>query len=301
MIPEANNVSFTLAEINGSGRALLIADDLETIEIPIHQLTKMTPSEPHLTIGTIYKISCQRDGLAEKSWRESFADLQDSIRKAWTVRPPSSHSLSLQEVTLSTTTVTWTSWTAIVTETETRAKLYTIECWCNGRLLNTGTSTNTDDRNAGPCRIGSLGAGIRGGIRAEETSLRLTGLDPDTQYSLHLVFRTSCGRLRTDPLVFRTAMADGVNSTNRSFSVTVDPSLGPRDRQRVVEQLQGLGAHVEADLDPDRTTHVVVESFQSPMASSAGRAGLPVISKEWVKVCHEAGRLVSITSFFDSK
>lgn len=152
-----------------AGIAVLLGDESShLIEFP----SLLLP--PGCQPGSIVSISCTRDTSAEKQRSDDFWSLQDDIMQEFGHRLPVAPSLRQRNVTQTSVALEWDR-----LETAT-SKLLGLTIWRNGQ------------------RVASIPN------PANNTSTKLSGLELDTEYTFHLVLKTTAGTFPSNQLKLRT-------------------------------------------------------------------------------------------------
>jgi hypothetical protein len=123
-------------------------------------------------------------------------------------------------------------------------------------------------------------------------STKLSGLAVDTEYTFHLVLKTSAGTFSSDKLSVTThKMTDlsGITITPGHMPAALRESL-----QRTVEK---IGAKI-ADTVRIDTTHFVCTEGRGPAWEKAVENNIPVVVPDWVIGCEREGRIVGVRGYY---
>lgn len=135
------------------------------------------------------------------------------------------------------------------------------------------------------------------GIGEGETLVRLTGLEPNQQYKISLIFRTSAGTFRSNFLTTSTCGLDDFSGLYLAIK------RGIPETEEVEQLAKEMGVKLElfdADFDKDTITHIIcneASSLSEVVALKASEANIPVVTTSWLKNCKEAGRLQTDNQF----
>jgi hypothetical protein len=127
---------------------------------------------------------------------------------------------------------------------------------------------------------------------SEVHSTKLSGLAVDSEYTFHLVLKTSAGTFSSDKLNVTThKMTDlsGITITPGHMPAALRESL-----QRTVEK---IGAKI-ADTVRIDTTHFVCTEGRGPAWEKAVENNIPVVVPDWVIGCEREGRIVGVRGYY---
>jgi hypothetical protein len=127
---------------------------------------------------------------------------------------------------------------------------------------------------------------------SEVHSTKLSGLAVDSEYTFHLVLKTSAGTFSSDKLSVTThKMTDlsGITITPGHMPAALRESL-----QRTVEK---IGAKI-ADTVRIDTTHFVCTEGRGPAWEKAVENNIPVVVPDWVIGCEREGRIVGVRGYY---
>lgn len=246
-----------------SGIAVLLTDDLQMFEIPSRLLADSAP-------GSILRLDLAAAQTIQGQREESFMALQSRLLEEFAREPDHraiEGGLSTTGRTHTSLTVGWPQWTEM---SGTQSTLYAIDALLDGRRLPVT-------------------------LTPEETTLKLSGLDPGRTYTIQLVFRSSAGRFSTAPLTLKTVALEDFSC----LRVAVDGLP-----ESVVAELGELGVHLAAENESvdlvvtGRTQGQLLEGQdEGELLRKSRQAKVPLVTPEWVRACREAGRMQSVTQF----
>jgi hypothetical protein len=257
-------VPLTVGKIE-SGAAIVLTDDLHMLEIPSTLL-------PNATVGTVLQIRITGASDLQLAREADFLTLQTAILREFGGRPDEERiegCLKMIDNTHTTVTVGWPQWEEL--RGPSQATLKSIDAYVDGRKLPVMTT--------------------------DETLLRLTGLTPGTRYNVILIFRTTAGRFTTTNLSVATASYEDFSC------LRVHPDGLSDDATAALRQ---LGVQL-VEFQGDKTAIVVTGRTRDELANGdddgqlmrmADEFNVPVVTKEWVQACKEAGRMQSVSQFY---
>lgn len=131
-----------------------------------------------------------------------------------------------------------------------------------------------------------------GGRREVVLSTKISGLAVDTEYSFHLVLRTSAGTYSSDRLSVRTHKMTDLTG------ITVTPGiLPPQLSDSLVTAVDRIGGKI-ADTVRIDTTHFVCTEGRGKEWERATEMNIPVVRPEWVEGCEREGRIVGVRGYY---
>lgn len=126
----------------------------------------------------------------------------------------------------------------------------------------------------------------------EMTSTKMSGLAVDTEYTFHLVLRTSAGVYSSDTLVVRTHKMTDLSG------ITVTPGIMPPPlRESLNGAADRIGAKIVETVRID-TTHFVCIEGRGREWEKAVEMNIPVVRPEWVEGCEREGRIVGVRGYY---
>ncbi|KAI9675273.1 MAG: Chitin synthase, class 5 [Caeruleum heppii] len=248
-------VSLTVGKVD-AGVAVLLTDDKRLIEFPSILLP------PNISSGSIVDITVSRNLTSEAQSQAAFTALQDEIYTCFGQHSPSAPILRCRNATQTSVVLEW-------------EPLELAEAELRGLSLY---------------RNGNKAGNIPRPLDTKMT--KISGLGVDTEYTFHLLLRTSAGTYSSEKLTLKTHKMTDLSG------ITVTPGiLAPplRDSlQRAVERIGGkLSDTVEID-----TTHFVCTEGRGPQWERAVEMNIPVVRPEWVEGCEREGRMVGVRGYY---
>lgn len=126
----------------------------------------------------------------------------------------------------------------------------------------------------------------------EMLQTKISGLAVDTEYSFHLVLRTTGGTFSSPTLTART------HKMTELSGITVTPGiLPPQLRESLERAVDRIGAKIVDGVRID-TTHFVCTEGRGPDWERAGEMNIPVVRPEWVDGCEREGRIVGVRGYY---
>jgi hypothetical protein len=126
----------------------------------------------------------------------------------------------------------------------------------------------------------------------EITSTKISGLAIDTEYTFHLVLRTSAGTYTSEKLTVRTHKMTDLTG------ITVTPGVLPAPlRYSLAQAVERIGAKMVETVRID-TTHFVCTEGRGAQWERAVEMNIPVVRPEWVEGCEREGRIVGVRGYY---
>ncbi len=126
----------------------------------------------------------------------------------------------------------------------------------------------------------------------ETQSTKMSGLAVDSEYTFHLVLRTSAGTYSSQRLVVRTHKMTDLSG------ITVTPGVLPAPlRESLEKAIDRIGAKI-ADTVRIDTTHFVCTEGKGQQWERAVEMNIPVVRPEWVEGCEREGRIVGVREYY---
>ncbi len=123
-------------------------------------------------------------------------------------------------------------------------------------------------------------------------STKMSGLAVDTEYSFHLVLRTTAGTYSSDHVVVRTHKMTDLSG------ITITTGIMPAAvRERLSSAVDRIGARLADSVRID-TTHFVTTEGRGIQWEKAVELNIPVVRPEWVEACEQNGRILGVTKFY---
>lgn len=252
-------ISLTVGKVD-AGVAVLLTEDKRLIEFPSILLP------PSITSGSIVDITVKRNPDLEESNQASFAKLQSSILQTYGLKSPSQPSLRLRNATQTSIVLEWSP-----LELAT-ATIRSLSLFRNG------------------AKAGLIPRYSRDG--EEVLATKVSGLAVDTEYTFHLVLRTSAGTYTSTKLAVRTQKMTDLTG------ITVTPGpLPPPLKQSLTGAVERIGAKLVDGVRID-TTHFVCTEGRGREWERALEMNIPVVRPEWVEGCEREGRIVGVRGYY---
>lgn len=123
-------------------------------------------------------------------------------------------------------------------------------------------------------------------------STKISGLAVDTEYTFHLVLRTTAGTFSSEKVVVKTHKMTDLSG------ITVTPGYLPAQlKDSLAKAVERIGAkmvdHVRID-----TTHFVTTEGRGIDWEKAVEMNIPVVRPEWVEGCERGGRIVGVRQYY---
>jgi hypothetical protein len=217
---------------------------------------------PDISSGSIVDIDVGRNYKAESDSATAFYELQSEIFRTFGQRTPSAPVIRCRNATQTSVVLEWDP-IDIAT-----AELRSLTLYRNGSKAGTIPKPS------------------------EVHSTKLSGLAVDSEYTFHLVLKTSAGTFSSDKLNVQThKMTDlsGITITPGHMPATLRESL-----QRSVER---IGAKIADNVRID-TTHFVCTEGRGPAWEKAVENNIPVVVPDWVLGCEREGRIVGVRGYY---
>lgn len=248
-----------------AGMAILISDSVHLIEFP----SLLLP--PGITTGSIVNISCTRNHAAEDERTSQFWALQKSILSEYGQRTPVPPQLRLRNVTQTSVTLEWDRLDLA------SAKLLNLTIYRNGqRLTNIPNPLNN-------------------------TSTKLSGLDLDTDYTFHLVLKTTAGTFSSPVIKVRTHTISDTSGISVCFGHIQPPHLVDEAK----EALAAMNARWSDRIQIDTTHFVCTTPAASPSQPGPGvdyqraqQLSIPIVQPSWVMACRREKKMVPISGHY---
>lgn len=124
-------------------------------------------------------------------------------------------------------------------------------------------------------------------------STKISGLAVDTEYTFHLVLRTTAGTYASSPPVaVRTHKMTDLSGVTITAGV-----LSPAQKDDLARAVGRVGAKIVDGVRID-TTHFVTAEGRGLAWEKAVEMNIPVVRPEWVDACERSGRILGVTKFY---
>ncbi|OBT91464.1 Chitin biosynthesis protein chs5 [Pseudogymnoascus verrucosus] len=248
-------ISLTVGKVD-AGVAVLLTQDKRLIEFPSILLP------PHISSGSIVDITVARNFESESESQDSFSHLQDSIFRSFGESEPSAPVLRCRNATQTSIVLEWDP-VQLAT-----ADVISLSLFRNGQKAGNIPQPTTME------------------------STKISGLAVDTEYTFHLVLRTTAGTFASDRLTVRTHKMTDLSG------ITVTPGILPAQlRESLVAAVERIGGKL-ADTVRIDTTHFVTTEGRGITWEKAVEMNIPVVRPEWVEGCERGGRIVGVRQYY---
>jgi len=123
-------------------------------------------------------------------------------------------------------------------------------------------------------------------------STKISGLAVDTEYTFHLVLRTTAGTFSSEKVVVKTHKMTDLSG------ITVTPGVLPSQlRDSLTKAIGRIGAKLADSVRID-TTHFVTTEGRGIAWEKAVEMNIPVVRPEWVDGCERGGRIVGVRHYY---
>lgn len=246
-------VSLTVGKVD-AGVAVLLTEDKRLIEFPSILLP------PDIHSGSIVDINVARNQHAERVAEQDFAALQADIFHTFGTRSPAPPVLRCRNATQTSVVL---EWDPIDLAT---AELRSLSLFRNG------------------AKVGVIPPG--------KQSTKISGLALDTEYTFHLVLRTSAGQYGSEKLAVKT------HKMTNLHGITITPGVMPAPlKDSLAETVDRIGAKMTDQVRID-TTHFVCTEPRGQGWEKAVELNVPVVVPDWLKGCEREGRIVGVRAYY---
>ncbi|KAM0724160.1 hypothetical protein Q7P37_000041 [Cladosporium fusiforme] len=246
-------VSLTVGKVD-AGVAVLLTEDKRLIEFPSILLP------PDIHSGSIVDINVARNQHAETIADQKFSALQSDIYNTFGTKSPSAPILRCRNATQTSVVL---EWDPIDLAT---AELRSLSLYRNGNKA--------------------------GAIPKDKLSTKISGLALDTEYTFHLVLRTSAGQYSSERLTVKTHTMENLSG------ITITPGVMPNQlKDSLAETVNSIGAKLIDSVRID-TTHFVCTEPRGQAWEKAVEMNVPVVVPDWVKGCEREGRIVGVRGYY---
>lgn len=246
-------ISLTVGKVD-AGVAVLLTPDKRLIEFPSILLP------PNISSGSIVDITVARNEASEAKTQKAFIELQDAIYLSFGESAPEAPVLRCRNATQTSVVL---EWDPIQVAT---ADVISLSLFRNGQKA--------------------------GNIPRGKHSTKISGLAVDTEYTFHLVLRTSAGTTSSEKVVVKTHKMTDLSG------ITVTPGILPAQlRESLTAAVDRIGAKI-ADTVRIDTTHFVTTEGRGIAWEKAVEMNIPVVRPEWVEGCERGGRIVGVRQYY---
>ncbi|PQE07167.1 BRCA1 C Terminus domain-containing protein [Rutstroemia sp. NJR-2017a BVV2] len=248
-------ISLTVGKVD-AGVAVLLTKDKRLIEFPSILLP------PNIISGSIVDITVARNIGSEEKSQNAFTALQDSIYNSFGASEPSPPVLRCRNATQTSVVL---EWDPIDLATADAISL---------SLFRNGQKAGNIPRPS------------------QMLSTKISGLAVDTEYSFHLVLRTTAGTFSSEKVVVKTHKMTDLSG------ITVTPGILPAPlKDSLVKAVERIGAKMADSVRID-TTHFVTTEGRGIAWEKAVEMNIPVVRPEWVEGCERGGRIVGVRQYY---
>ncbi|KAF2753489.1 hypothetical protein EJ05DRAFT_444772 [Pseudovirgaria hyperparasitica] len=248
-------VSLTVGKVD-AGVAVLLTEDKRLIEFPSILLP------PDISSGSIVDITVARNLQSEAAADSAFSNLQNTIFRTFGQRAPSPPVLRCRNATQTSVVLEWDP-VDIATASLRSLSLY-----------RNGSKAGTIPRPT------------------ETLSTKISGLAVDTEYTFHLVLRTSAGTFNSERLTVRT------HKMTELSGITITPGVMPAQlKESLHKTAEKIGAKIVDQVRID-TTHFVCTEGRGQLWERAVETNVPVVVPDWLIGCEREGRIVGVRGYY---
>ncbi|KAF9879412.1 BRCA1 C Terminus domain-containing protein [Colletotrichum karsti] len=248
-------VSLTVGKVD-AGVTVLLTPDKRLIEFPSILLP------PNISSGSIVDITVSRNLVSEGKTEHAFRELQDRIYSAFGASAPTTPVLRCRNATQTSVVLEWDP-----IELAT-ADLISLSLYRNGQ------------------KAGNIPRPL------QMHSTKISGLAVDTDYTFHLVLRTTAGTFSSEKVVVRTHKMTDLSG------ITITTGIMPAGtREALAAAVDRIGAKIVDSVRID-TTHFVTTEGRGLAWEKAVETNIPVVRPEWVEACEKNGRILGVTKFY---
>lgn len=216
----------------------------------------------NISSGSIVDITVARNHSAEESSAAGFQSLQKRILNTYGIKSPSPPVIRLRNATQTALVL---EWDPIDLAT---ASLKSLSLYRNGS------------------KAGSIPRPY------EMRSTKISGLAIHTEYTFHLVLRTSAGTYQSEKLTCRTHKMTDLSG------ITVTPGvMAPQQKEALEAAVDRIGGKMIDTVRID-TTHFVCTEGRGPLWEKAVDMNIPVVVPEWMDACESEGTIVSVRGYY---
>ncbi|KAK4508138.1 hypothetical protein PRZ48_001876 [Zasmidium cellare] len=246
-------VSLTVGKVD-AGVAVLLTEDKRLIEFPSILLP------PDIHSGSIVDINVARNQHAELIADQKFNALQADIYDTFGTNSPSPPVLRCRNATQTSVVLEWDPIDLATAELRSLS------------LYRNGTKAGT--------------------IPKDKLSTKISGLALDTEYTFHLVLRTSAGQYSSEKLTVKTHKMTDLSG------ITITPGIMPGQlKESLAETVNQIGAKLIDTVRID-TTHFVCTEARGQAWEKAVEMNVPVVVPDWIKGCEREGKIVGVRGYY---
>lgn len=121
---------------------------------------------------------------------------------------------------------------------------------------------------------------------------KISGLAVDTEYTFHLVLRTTAGTYSSEKVSVKTHKMTDLSG------ITVTAGILPAQlKESLARAVERIGAKMADSVRID-TTHFVTTEGRGIAWEKAVEMNIPVVRPEWVEGCERGGRIVGVRQYY---
>ncbi|OHF03450.1 BRCA1 C Terminus domain-containing protein [Colletotrichum orchidophilum] len=248
-------VSLTVGKVD-AGVTVLLTPDKRLIEFPSILLP------PNISSGSIVDITVARNLGSEAKTEHAFRELQDRIYSSFGASSPTTPVLRCRNATQTSVVLEWDP-----IELAT-ADILSLSLHRNGQ------------------KAGNIPRPL------QMHSTKISGLAVDTDYTFHLVLRTTAGTLSSEKVTVRTHKMTDLSGITITTGI-----MPPATREALSAAVERIGAKIVDSVRID-TTHFVTTEGRGLAWEKAVETNIPVVRPEWVEACEKNGRILGVTKFY---
>jgi len=217
---------------------------------------------PNISSGSIVDINVSQNATKEAAADRAFRALQDSIYNSFGASEPTTPVLRCRNATQTSVVLEWDP-----IELAT-ADLISLSLYRNGQ------------------KAGNIPRPL------QMHSTKISGLAVDTEYTFHLVLRTSAGTYVSERVPVRTHKMTDLRG------ITITTGIMPSSvKDNLTKAVERIGAKLVDGVRID-TTHFVTTEGRGQQWEKAVESNIPVVRPEWVEACEKSGRILGVTKFY---
>ena len=217
---------------------------------------------PDISSGSIVDITVAQNTTKEESAQRSFRALQDQIYNSFGATEPSTPVIRCRNATQTSVVLEWDP-IALAT-----ADLISLSLYRNGQ------------------KAGNIPRPL------QMHSTKISGLAVDTEYTFHLVLRTTAGTFSSEKVTV------GTHKMTDLSGITITAGILPAaTKEKLTEAVERIGAKIVDGVRID-TTHFVTTEGRGQAWEKAVETNIPVVRPEWVDACEKNGRILGVTKFY---
>ncbi|ORX83459.1 BRCT domain-containing protein [Basidiobolus meristosporus CBS 931.73] len=249
------SVRFTVGKID-AGMAILLTEDNHLIEFP----SLLLPSG--VTSGSIINIDVNRDYLEEKKRKQTFWELQDEILAEFGAHTPEAPTLRAKGVTQTSLVLEWDPLVLY------NAELRSVNIFRDGHKLSHHVSEGVN-------------------------YFKISGLDMDHEYLLHIQVKTSAGTFESNKVLVKTHTIENLTGINIC--------LGEFDRPEEIEELKQCAERIGAkwsDTMSVETTHLICKHPGGINYQKATGWNIPIVKPLWLTSCEALKKVQPALTYY---